>query len=422
MRTTILLLISMITAQQVSAQTTWYEVPSGTTKKLNVIDFPSAQVGYIGGNDSLILKSTDGGVTWNELSYTGVSFALGGEHILNLKFVSEDIGYMTVGPYTGTFKTTDGGNTWSQVTFAGIMCYNQGMYFFGEGNGFVGGSGCFQGEHIERSVFGSFSETVVNTPSWMATDLVVDIDFDLNQFGQFGLAASAGGRILRTTDGGQNWDTISSGLPAGVPLTSIAIVNDTLAYAGYDDLGTGFGVLMSTDAGSTWSMDINSATFYYPAYHDVHVTGGLIAYSGAEPSFSDDGLILERDVNGNWNYYNVDHPIFNLTSYGDSTVWAVGDSGYVVVNVPIGSLSAPNYETQIEMSLFPNPAKDMINIQSPDLLALQKGQITILTIDGRIVKTTAFSTSTDISDLPLGMYLLQVAHEDQITTQKFIKQ
>jgi photosystem II stability/assembly factor-like uncharacterized protein len=39
----------------------WYQVETNTHKKLNTIDFPSASIGYVGGNDSILLKSIDGG-------------------------------------------------------------------------------------------------------------------------------------------------------------------------------------------------------------------------------------------------------------------------------------------------------------------------------------------------------------------------
>ena len=227
-------------------QTTWYEIPTGTNKQLNVIEFASANVGFIGGNDSLLLKTTNGGVSWDSLSFTGVTFGLGGEAIVNLKFVSESIGYMTVGPYSGSYKTTDGGLTWSLITFTGTMCYNQGMYFFSEDNGAIGGSGCFQGEHIEMMSAGVLTVPTINTPSWTASDIVLDIDFE---GANFGLAVSES-RIVRTTDGGATWDTIPHGFP-DILLTSIEIMDDTLAYAGYIDLSSNFGLLMTTDAGLT---------------------------------------------------------------------------------------------------------------------------------------------------------------------------
>ncbi len=50
--------------QQLAFTQEWYSVSTPTTKKLNVIDFPTPNVGYIGGNDSLLLKTTNGGRTW----------------------------------------------------------------------------------------------------------------------------------------------------------------------------------------------------------------------------------------------------------------------------------------------------------------------------------------------------------------------
>ena len=64
----------------------------------------------------------------------------GGEHIINLQFISENVGYATVGPYTGTFKTVNGGLTWTPMPDF-VTCYNQGLFFFDELNGVVGGSG-----------------------------------------------------------------------------------------------------------------------------------------------------------------------------------------------------------------------------------------------------------------------------------------
>lgn len=401
------------------SQTTWYQVPTNTSKQLNTINFGSDLVGYIGGNDSLILKTTDGGLNWTELNYTGVSFTPGGEHIMNLKFVSETVGYMTVGPYTGTYMTIDGGLTWTQVTFAGNMCYNYGLYFFGQGNGFVGGSGCFQGEHIERSAFGVFAESTINTPSWNAQDMVVDIDFDLDQFGAFGLAVSAGGRILRTTDGGDTWDTIPSGQTLGTPLTSVEIINDTVAYAGYDDPGNGFGILKTIDAGLTWFEDINSATFYYPAYHDVHENNSGHVYAGGEPSMSTAGLIFEDKGNG-WMYYDVDHIIYQLDSYGDSIVFAVGDSGYVVVNVPLGTLGfKDDLQNYAPTKIFPNPANDILNI---DLNAELKSY-SVYAVSGQVIEDAKIVNSQlDISDWNTGFYLMQLNYSERTETLRFIKE
>jgi photosystem II stability/assembly factor-like uncharacterized protein len=115
---------------------TWNQISSGTQKKLNTIDFPSSSVGYIGGNDSLLLKTTDGGVTWQKLNFSGITFLPGGEHIINMQFVNDTVGFITVGPYSGSYKTVNGGLTWTALPLPGNMCYNQGLFFSDENNGF----------------------------------------------------------------------------------------------------------------------------------------------------------------------------------------------------------------------------------------------------------------------------------------------
>lgn len=56
----------------------WFQVESGTLNDLKVIDFPTNLVGYIGGEDSLLLKTIDGGQTWERINYSGVNFVESG--------------------------------------------------------------------------------------------------------------------------------------------------------------------------------------------------------------------------------------------------------------------------------------------------------------------------------------------------------
>ena len=72
-------------ASQSDAQT-WNEIPSGTNKTLNSVSFPSASVGYIVGNDSLILKTVDGGLSWNPLDLSNFNFAGTTNNFLSVQF------------------------------------------------------------------------------------------------------------------------------------------------------------------------------------------------------------------------------------------------------------------------------------------------------------------------------------------------
>jgi len=398
------------------AQTTWFEISTGTNKKLNTIDFPNAMTGYIGGNDSLLLKTIDGGQTWNQLNYSGITFYPGEENIVSIWFTDELIGYCAVGPYSGIYKTVDGGLNWTSILPAGNLCYNQGLFFFDEMNGFFGGAGCFQGELIEKMTSGVLGTTVINYSGPTPVSRITEIDF-LDQ--DFGIASSTGGRFYRTTDSGLTWDSIPSGLPNGVPVTSVDIVNDTLIYAGYNNLGSGFGILRSVDAGLTWQEDVGSATFYYPAFLCVHHGDNGYVYSGAQPSFGSQGLIFESFDFSVWNYYDVDHPINDLTSSNDSTIFGVGDSGYVVVNQPLDVLSLSETQNKNQFVLYPNPADEMLYF-SFDQSGLSY-PVSVFSSTGEKLSESVSDGQLSVSHLNPGVYFVTIHTGNEIETLRFVK-
>jgi photosystem II stability/assembly factor-like uncharacterized protein len=401
----------------------WYQVVSGTHKKINTICFSSSTVGYLGGNDSLLMKTTDGGVTWNQLNYTGVNFLAGGANILNLQFISDMIGFMTVGPYSGSYGTTNGGLTWNQINLAGNHCYNQGLFFFDENNGFIGGSGCFQGELIssvsnQNWLTGTWNVNALDGIAFNADNLITDINFYNTSFG---LAVSKSGYVFRTTDGGVNWDSIAPPAPL-FPLTSVIIVNDTLAYAGYEATGAGFGLYVSNDAGLTWQFDNNSATFFYPDFYTLHQTNNGHLYSGGKTSLIPFGLIFHASgALTNWVYDQVDMPIFDIASYNDSVVFAVGDSGYIVTNQPqLVTGAKTNLKAQTDFSIYPNPTKNLLFVTSPSIQNIVNVKYKISNTLGQQVKTGTINTSIDISELQAGIYFIEIENNGHWQTKKFV--
>jgi hypothetical protein len=417
----LLFLICFITVSFSYAQMlTWQQVVVPTTKDLNCIEFPTLQVGYIGGADSLLLKTIDGGTTWNAVPFNGISFFPGGDDFLKLDFVSANIGYATVGPYSGTYRTVDGGLNWTIISTT--LCFNQGLFFTADGEGFVGGSGCFQGEQLIRFSSGTATTATVNSPSWSASDMVVDIDFEYGVLDSVGIAVSLGGRILRSIDGGFNWDTISSPLGNAVPLTSITIVDTNLAYVGYDNGSTGLGLLISTDGGLTWSLDGNTATFYYPIYHHLHTTLNGKTLAGAQSISLNTGLIMESTTSGWWNMYPMNEPIYGITSFNDTMIWAAGKNGYLVKTIDPNSVSITTIQAEESIGLFPNPTNEYLSIQFSNEAVVKEFSIEIYSMEGRLIKKGEVGKSTiQVSDLAHGEYYVKVTQNSSILTSKFVK-
>jgi hypothetical protein len=206
-----------------------------------------------------------------------------------------------------------------------------------------------------------------------------------------------------------------------VPLLSVAFVDDTLCYAGYDQNGSGFGVLRSSDAGITWSEEVNMATFFYPVYYGILPMNNGSTYVGAKPSWDDTGIIFKRHQSGDWSYDVVNQPIYELSSYADSVVFAVGDSGYIVTNVPPSQLSVDHFtKVPNEMNVFPNPVSETIYLSGT---IEPESTFTICSTDGKLVLsgTVSPAKTIDCRLLMTGTYLLTVQSGTKIQSTRIVR-
>jgi photosystem II stability/assembly factor-like uncharacterized protein len=250
---------------------------------------------------------------------------------------------------------------------------------------------------------GVWSEKNDEMENFNSSQFVAEIDF----FNLLGIAATNSNYMLRTIDGGQNWDTIPTPIsPTGV-LTSVVITNSMEMYAGYDDNGGGFGILKSVDAGLTWTEDINAATFFYPAYLSVAVASNGDFYSGARPSSAPGGLMFETTDGVNWNYEIVDQPIFAIDSYGQDMTFAVGDSGYVITNVDFGSLGLQD-QSETKFQLFPNPTEGQLWIsadeKTPYTMEVLDAQLKVISVS----EQNSSKANLDLGSCSNGIYFIRI--------------
>ena len=113
-------------------------------------------------------------------------------------------------------------------------------------------------------------------------------------------------------------------------------------------------------------------------------------------------------------------------TYSDfsKSVWTKKANIYFDYNYPIKTnmvstsmltLSSENF-TSTKNSFYPNPANDKIYFTQ------EQKSVTVFTIEGKKIKTVLKNKELDISDLPKGIYLLQITTlEDIMISQKLIK-
>jgi photosystem II stability/assembly factor-like uncharacterized protein len=180
-----------------------------------------------------------------------------------------------------------------------------------------------------------------------------------------GWAAGEDGVIIRTTNGGNNWNMLNSSV--NFFIYDIFFLNNRLGWAlANDNFDNGTAVLTTTNGGDTWSnyRYPDSTTLLYGINFKDSLTGYMVGYSG----------VIVRTTNGgtNWNAVNVDSssstyfPIYRVDTRGDicvasggaydilGAVWVSSNSGlnwksYAVTAEPLFSIAILSSEKIITL-------------------------------------------------------------------------
>lgn len=106
--------------------------------------------------------------------------------------------------------------------------------------------------------------------------------------------------------------------------------------------------------------------------------------------------------------------------------WGVTDMDFVSIDdvaVLAENLSTKDLSVaKSNMSLYPNPASDIVQISFEDDFDVSKAQISFTNISGKMVAKTAFSADgVNISNLPAGMYIVTATDGKNTVSKKLIK-
>lgn len=127
--------------------------PAFTAPTINRMAFPSRNVGYVSGSRNGVYKTTDGGLTWTNISpFPSLNFGPTGYPSTSISYthiqaLNDNTVFLVGNMFTNAavkrvYKTIDGGTTWTDIT-GNIPAFGQGnlvsMVFSDANNGYVAG-------------------------------------------------------------------------------------------------------------------------------------------------------------------------------------------------------------------------------------------------------------------------------------------
>jgi photosystem II stability/assembly factor-like uncharacterized protein len=168
-------------------------IPGGLYTDLTFIN---ETMGFAISNFGAIIKTTDSGYNWEQLS-SPVNFFLN-----KIQFTDNQTGYIIGGDNTGGYllKTVNSGQTWQLINLnTPDKGMPTGMFFLNNNYGFISGEKLFR-----KTIDGGKTWSDVSDPF---SENITDVSFkNANE----GYATSDNGKYLKSTDGGKTWQSMQS--------------------------------------------------------------------------------------------------------------------------------------------------------------------------------------------------------------------
>jgi photosystem II stability/assembly factor-like uncharacterized protein len=306
----------------------WTELTSNTnTTKLNSVYCTDAKTCYAVGNAGVVLKTNDGGTTWQKKTFPGT------EILLNVIFPDAERGIV----YSDSklFSTDDQGNKWNYDFDWGTDKFKS-ISFPTTNLGYLSCSYFGQMDVFRTNCQGINPASSWNTPKQVCTnDIAASFFSDYKR----GYIVTKSGEIYQTTDGHQTWDTVyynSNLIFKAIQFTN----NDTgFALATNLTLDSSF-FLKSVNSGVIWNIVSNvkitvarPSTFFF--------TTSTIGYAGGLNGINSKGKILKTIDGGiSWMVQDSTSAAVNSIFFPTSKVgYAVTKDGKIL---KLGSDTIPN--------------------------------------------------------------------------------
>jgi photosystem II stability/assembly factor-like uncharacterized protein len=431
----------------IDAQTAWFPIYNATS----------------GGG--VILKTSDGGVTWNPQSTAAFTAPAGFPNVVY--FWNADTGFCMGDPNHGGFEiytTVNGGTNWTIVALANIPAALSGEYGVTGYVTAVGSTAWFttNKSKIYRSNDYGATWIVFTTP--VPSDKQFKPVFRTLNDGIIKMNESPY-TAWETHDGGANWTQISFfGNWYNSDFCYVPGTADTWACVGSDATTPLMGIAYSEDGGHNWtdfaSMDTTQHLAIAFANNEIGWSGsfnnygndGMFKYHGTmfaldtcstfaagisqsatQVDLATSGQVDFTDISfpaaNNW-YWNFgdggsaipQNPSHTYTTVGTYPVMLTANHGVcfdtaysqvIVVN------TASINDIGIQVMVFPNPATNQIKIQG---LPAGIFAAAIFSADGKLVMSSMISENSniDVSNLSEGVYTIRLSNDEFIANKTLL--
>ncbi len=340
----------------------------GTFMNLMNVQFVDENYGYIIGTNYIaawgapVIRTMDGGVTWETVKMRSHN----GEGLYGLAVFSNSV--IVVGDFDFQATSTDpwGSGPWSNEDLFTQKYINahyqfEDIYFSDENNGWATGSFSTAPDSMGQLIMHTSNSGVDWDVQFTSektipagTPRLNKLHFadSLNGWVVGGAGWDAGQYILRTSDGGKNWEVLDDNIPEPKKeLYSCFFLSKNHGWAleagSYDN--THLGLLRTLDGGDTWErieteIEGSWGVGFGLVQGDIFFTDSLHGWAGGNSG----GLIHTNDGGTTWTkqvypeYSNCNSIFFTNSSKG----WAAGNNEFIVTS------DGGEHWTQIESNSY----------------------------------------------------------------------
>ncbi len=388
----------------------------------------------IGTGLNYISKTTNGGNSWQSVP---TPFS-GGGSLTSIWALNGDEAWVTYVDNTAgnkLYKTTNGGSSWQTVN-VNVNEYIDFVYMWNSQEGIVVGDPDNMGPEIYKTTNGGNNwNRIANVPFASQSEDVYGDNYRVK--GDQVWYATTAGRIYHSTNRGNTWEVWNG--PNSDLDPWLMDVNDLgfvyLTFVIYDENQGEFynELYRTTNSGQSWE-----SIFDEP---QRHLALDIVTVPGSDAmvaTFS--GLLgfitrISQDRGTTWTDVDTEARAYLMDFY-DSEIGYATDLHYydnllptvmyTYEGSPLTGLIKHTPLANVNLSISPNPASDVLNI-TLETNSKDDYRILLNSVSGELLKKVSIrqvskiSHTMDLTSLPAGTYMLTIANEKGVKTEKVIK-